>query len=584
MKRAVLAAGVIMVVLVAGVVAALLRFPAPLLRAGLRAAGVEAVAFDDLQLGSNTLELTGLRAGTAAEQRLARLEIRYHLTDLLRGRVDRIDLEGLELSGRMADGRIELDGWATGPGTPSGAFDLAALPWPEQIVLRAAKIRLATPWGELEMPLSGEFRPAGSHAEFTLNVADAHLANDAARLRADIGLRCQLALDGAITLRDVSAEGHLDITAEDFALADLAGGIDGKAGITFQLSDGGFRVEIAPTEIEVASLAQGLAALEEPLPAPWRIDVGEPVHITGQLIDDGVTVRTDAKLDVSAAGQGRVGAALQASLQFDDAGRLRQLSSSQATLSFNKLSWPDLRLERGQIGITADGMPGQWQGTIDLDLAGDGQPTSEMSIRGASLRQSLAAAFADDRLTLSSRDTGALRLEQVTAHGHTRAGPLVWRLEPGDQPLLVVSPAADGTLHWQSALSAQGEAFDLASGDDGDALRARAEVPDLALALSGDAGGPTEGHLNLAGARLNLPDYQLTLDGIATELGLAANGLAPDQAIPLTIATISQGGKPSWFAPLALSGTLRPGAERVEFDAHAHSSDGRARFDRPRSP
>jgi hypothetical protein len=154
-KRAAIAAGLILVILVAGVVAALLWFPAPLLRASLRAAGVEAVAFDKLQLGSNGVELTGLRLGASANQRLARLQIHYHPTDLLRGRIDRIDLEGLDLSGRIADGGIELDGWRTGSGTSGGAFDLAALPRPEQIVLRAAKIRLATPWGELEMPLSG---------------------------------------------------------------------------------------------------------------------------------------------------------------------------------------------------------------------------------------------------------------------------------------------------------------------------------------------------------------------------------------------------------------------------------------------
>ncbi len=567
MKRAAIAAGLILVILVAGVVAALLWFPAPLLRASLRAAGVEAVAFDKLQLGSNGVELTGLRLGASANQRLARLQIHYHPTDLLRGRIDRIDLEGLDLSGRIADGGIELDGWRTGSGTSGGAFDLAALPRPEQIVLRAAKIRLATPWGELEMPLSGEFRAAGSHAEFNLEVAGARFANDAGRLDADLDLRGQLALDGAITLRNVNTEGRLDITAEDFALADLADGIDGKTGITFRLSDGGFSAEIGRGEIKVASLAPKLAVLEEPLPAPWRIEVGEPVHLTGHLVDDGVTVRADVKLDLGTAGAARVGAALQATVELDDAGRFRRLSSSEATLSFSELDWPDVRLERGQIGITADGTPGRWQGAIDLDLAGDGQPTSDLSVRGANLRHSLAASFADDQLTLSARDTGALRLEQVTSGGHARAGPLVWRLEPGDQPLLVVSPAADGALHWQSILKAQSDAFDLTSGDGGDTRRARAEVPDLALSLSGDAGGLTDGHLNLAGARLNLPDYQLTLEGIATELGLAAHGLAPDQAIPLTIATISQGGKPSWFAPLALSGTLQPGAEQVAFEA-----------------
>jgi hypothetical protein len=567
MKRAVLAALLITVVLAGVVVAALFWFPAPLLRAGLRAAGVETVAFDDLQLGSDTLEITGLRLGASANQRLARLQVHYRPTDLLRGLIDQIDLEGLELSARIADGRIELDGWRTGSASSGGVFDLAALPRPEQILLRASAIRLATPWGELNLPLSAELRPARPRAEFTLDIADARLANDAGRLDADLDIRGQLVLDGGIALRNVNAEGGLDITAQDFALAGLAGGIDGKAGITFRLSDGGFSAEIGPTEIEVASLAQKLALFKEPFPTPWQIKVGEPVHFTGQVVADGVTVQTDAKLDVSAARQGRVGAALQATLEFDDSGRFRRLSSSQATLSFSELDWPDLRLERGQIQIAADGKPERWQGAIDLALAGDGQPTSELSVKGAALRHSLVASFAEDKLTLSARDAGDLWLEQVTWGGHARAGPLVLRLEPGDRPLLAVSLPAAGPLLWQSALGAQSEAFELTTGEGGGALRAGAELRDIAVALNGDAGGLTEGQVDVAGARLNLPDYHLTLEGIASKLVLAADGLAPDQSIPLTIATITHDGKPSWFAPLAFSGTLRPGAKQVGFEA-----------------
>ncbi len=564
----------------AGVVAALLWFPAPLLRAGLQAAGVEGVAFDNLQLGSNSLELTGLRAGTAGEQRLARLQIRYHLTDLLRGRLDRVDLEGLDLSGRIADGRFELDGWATELGSSGAALNLPALPVPGQIVLHEAQVHLATSWGELEVPLSAELRP---QAKFTLDVANALLANDAGRLRADISLRGQLGPEGAIMLRDVSGEGHLNITAEDFALTDVADGINGKAGITFRLSDGGFSAEIAPTEIEVATLAQGLAVLEDPLPAPWRIDVGEPVHLAGQLADDGMTVRTDAKLDL-AAGQGRVGGAFQASLRLDDAGRFRQLSSSQATLSFSELGWPDFRLERGEVGITADGAPGQWQGTIDLDFTGNGRPISDVSIEGASLRQSLAAAFADDRLTLSARENGALRLEQVTSRGHTRAGPLVWRLEGGDQPLLVISRATDGTLHWQGALNAQGDAFDLTSGDGGDALRARAEVPDLAIVLSGDAGGLTEGHLNLAGAPGQPARLPAVARGDRDRAGTGRKRSGAGSGDPAHDRKHQPGRKAQLVCAACIEWhpATGHGADRVR--GSDHPSGGRARLDRSRPP
>ncbi|HEX5794843.1 MAG TPA: YdbH domain-containing protein, partial [Geminicoccaceae bacterium] len=71
----------------------------------------------------------------------------------------------------------------------------------------------------------------------------------------------------------------------------------------------------------------------------------------------------------------------------------------------------------------------------------------------------------------------------------------------------------------------------------------------------------------VAGGRLRLPDLQLNLEGIRTEVALSAEGLATDQAIPLAVGTISHGGSPAWFAPLALSATLRPGTEAIAFEA-----------------
>jgi hypothetical protein len=73
--------------------------------------------------------------------------------------------------------------------------------------------------------------------------------------------------------------------------------------------------------------------------------------------------------------------------------------------------------------------------------------------------------------------------------------------------------------------------------------------------------------VSVAGGKLRLSDPPITLDGIRTEVALDADGLAADQAIPLTVATISHDGAPAWFAPLALRATVRPGAERIAFEA-----------------
>ena len=219
--RAAIAILSVAVLMAAALVAALLWFPAPLLRAGLRAAGVEAVAFDDLRLGTSSLELSGLEIGAPTDHRVARLQIRYRLGEVLRGRVQSIEIEGLELRGRIADGRIELAGFET-QGEPGEGVGIGVLPWPGKVVVRAAEVQLATPWGELHLPLSAELQPMAGEAKFRIEVADGRLINDAGRLSADVRLEGAVPLDRAITPADVMATGRATIAAESFAVPQVA--------------------------------------------------------------------------------------------------------------------------------------------------------------------------------------------------------------------------------------------------------------------------------------------------------------------------------------------------------------------------
>ena len=137
---------------------------------------------------------------------------------------------------------------------------------------------------------------------------------------------------------------------------------------------------------------------------------------------------------------------------------------------------------------------------------------------------------------------------------------------PRKSPLLEVTFEARAGSPGGTGWPRGAEAVDLTLGA-ASPLSARAEIADLALALSGDAHGLGAGRVSVAGGKLRLSDPPITLDGIRTEVALDADGLAADQAIPLTVATISHDGAPAWFAPLALSATVRPGAERIAFEA-----------------
>ena len=430
----------------------------------MRAAGIETVAFDDLQVGLTALELTGLRLGPPQGDRLASLRIRYRLSDLVRGRIASIEAEGLQLHGRIVDGRLELAGLGPGASQDGGGIGLPA--WPEEMVLRTAEVQLGTPWGELRLPVSGTLRPGRPEAEFSISVAGGQLINDAGRLSADLDLHGHLPLDPSVTLAAVSAQGHLNFAAEHFALPDLAEAIEGRGVLTFTVEGGRIDGRIGPAEVSVGALAARLASLAEALPTPWQIRLGDrsgPIRLTGPLEPGAAAFTIAGGLDL-AAGRAQIGADLDASLRTDAAGAL-EAGSAKATLNLGEIRWRQLSLARGRVGLLAEGGPEQWQGTADLELAGGGAPTPEIALAGARLNQKLAVTFADRRLTLSASEPGRLAIDRLTWPDRGRAGPLAWRLEPGEPPLLVVRFGADGTIGWQQALRAKGDAFDLTTGD-----------------------------------------------------------------------------------------------------------------------
>jgi hypothetical protein len=563
----------VVLVLLAGTAAALWWFPAPLLGAALRLGGLETGRFADVRLSTGSLEIDDLQIGAPPEHRVARLLIGYRLGDLLlRGRLAGVEITGLELHGRLVDGRIELAGL---PSTPGGGGEATLLPWPERIVLQDALIRLDTPWGELRAPLAAEAMLDGSTAGFRLEMTGGELINDAGRLQADLGMTGSAPLAGSPTLGDLSARGRLELAAERFALPEVAGGIDGKAAAAFQLAAGRLEARLESGALQVAELAPALAALRAPLPPPWRIelaDAARPLRLGGALAGDRIDLDLDGALRLT-AGAATVGLDLAARLAGDARGRLTGLGG-RARVELSALRWPAAALEVGSLELAGEGTPDAWQGTLDLELAGSAEPTAELSLRGAGLRHRLGLSLAGRQLTVSAREDGALALERLAWQGKGTAGPLAFALPPQDEPLLAATVGAAGGVSWQQRLRATGQGFDFTAQAGAAPLRGRAEIGELTLALDGDQSALRGGRLALAGGRLRLPEAQLTLAGIASEVALAADGLAPGQSIPLTVETIGHDATPAWFAPLSLRGTLRPEPAALEFEARLNGPAG----------
>ena len=155
-------------------------------------------------------------------------------------------------------------------------------------------------------------------------MTDGRLINDAGTLRGTLALQGQAPLGQGLDLAGIVASGEAVITAESFAMPQVAEGIDGESEATFELAAGRLEAGIGPARIDIESLAPRLAALAEPLPPPWRIALGDgvaPLRVTGTLAGETGALRIDGALNL-AAGQARLGAELATSLGIEDDGRL----------------------------------------------------------------------------------------------------------------------------------------------------------------------------------------------------------------------------------------------------------------------
>ncbi|HEX5078899.1 MAG TPA: YdbH domain-containing protein [Geminicoccaceae bacterium] len=444
---------------VAALVAALPWLAEPALRIGLRLATPDGVDFARLRFAWGDLELDDVEVGKAGQE-LGRLRVIYRLPDLLAGRLERVELDGLVLRAAWRDGRLQLAGLQTGgTGGP--------LPVPEigQAVLRDARVQLSTGLGTFELPLSAEIRTIGETLAFAGSIQDARLAGSGA-LSASGSFEGELPRAAPLALDQARASGSIAVAAEQAGLGP-AQGIDGRATMEFDLADG--RLQLATSVVDGA----------------WQ---------GGSL--------GEARLQLAA-----------------------------------------------EVGAQAA------RGTLDLALSDVSFAAPELALRGGSLGWSaLDWSYVGDRLSLQAGAPGALALESLAA-ADLRAGPLRLRLEPAEQPLLELALAEGRPAAWRQHAAAVIEALEV---DLPAPLRLQSDAGVITLAAEGTGQRLEHADIRLADGALRLPAHALALDGIAAAASLGAAGLAPGQAVPVTVARISHGGRPAWFAPLALQAEVTP--------------------------
>lgn len=548
--------------------------PTGLLRALLWVAGHDEITVEEFRVGLNGVDLAGLAIGGGADHRIRRLRVDYRLSELLRGRIQQVSVEGMTLRGRIDQDGLRLDGLdATTAGDDDGPAELPVLPIPDRISARDVRIELATPLGLLIVPLQAELQPQQDRALFALRAERAELAAPAGELRADLRIEGEMPLDPQPVIGETMASGRMQLRAEDLAVPEVGSGIDGTGEITFVLEHGRLEASLSGARLQLEAIAPAWDTVAELLPPPWQVALAGPTGISASFRDDHVLLKGSGDLALTAAGP-HLRAAWTATTELDWDRHVRELVVPDAEIALRDLRWADLRFDRASIRAEGAGSLEQWQGTLDLDLAGGtGAPWPGLMLDGGTARAAFNARIDDGRLDLVAREQGALQANSLSWGDDVRVNGLTVEVQPGSAPLLSAT-VGNGTIEWQHQLTARLPAFDVILAAGTAPLRVAAET--FQVELAGGADGLGGGRVALSGGSVQSAAHQLRGSGIAAEAHLSASGLEQGRPLPISVAAIAHEGAPAWFAPLSVQGTLRPEGDRIAFEARLSQGTGAA--------
>jgi Dicarboxylate transport len=545
--------------------------PTGLLRALLWVAGQDEITVEEFRVGLNGIDLTGLAIGGGADHRIGRLRVEYRLSELLRGRIQQVSLEGVTLRGRIDQDGLRLEGLDASSAGDGGPTELPVLPIPERISARDVRIELATPLGLLIAPLEAELQPQQDRALFALRAERVALAAPAGELRADLRIEGEMPLDPQPVIGETTAAGRMQLWAKDLAVPEVASGIDGTGELAFVLERGRLDASLSGTSLQVDAIAPAWDRVAALLPAPWQVDLAGPTGITASFRDEEVLLKGSGDLALTTAGP-HLRAAWSGTVDLDSDRRVRKLVLPDAEIDLRDFRWADLRLDRASLRTEGAGSLEEWQGTLDLDLAGAaGAPWPGLTLENGTARAALDVRFNGGRIDLLVREQGALRADSLSWGDELRGGGLEVRMQPSSTPLLTAE-VGNGAIEWQQHLNASLPAFDLRLTAGEVPLRLEAEM--LQFELAGDANGVGAGRVALNGGSVRSSAHQLRVSGIAAEAHLSAGGLEPGRPLPIAVAAIAHEGTPAWFAPLSVQGSLRPEGDRLTFEARVSQGTG----------
>ncbi|HZA65949.1 MAG TPA: hypothetical protein VE592_03315, partial [Geminicoccaceae bacterium] len=446
--------------------------PAPALRAVLSLAGQGEIEFDDLRIGLNALELTGVRVGDPPDHRVAQLRVRYRPGLLLRGQVEEVAVEGLALRGTLDEHGLRLSGFEGAPAAADEELRLPPLPLPERVSIRDARLELTTPLGDFTAPFSGDLRPEQGRAAFVLDVDRARLQAATGQLFAAVHLEGELPFDAGSTniepwriAAGLVASGRAELEAAALSLPGLADGIDGRAELALVWEQGELSASLPSLGLELQQLAPEWSEAGSFLPTPWRLELEQPAAIAASLLAEEVRVEGHGGVALASA-DARLSAVASAALTLGPDGGLHELLVPDGEIEVRDLTIAGIRVGHGSIRVDGAGALDDWQGALELSLAAAGEPWPGLMLEGAEAEAALEVTYADNQLSVLARDPGALRIEGLVWGDDLRADGLELLLEADPEPLLAAD-IAEGAVVWRQRAAIRMPEFTVTTGAGG---------------------------------------------------------------------------------------------------------------------
>ena len=249
----------------------------------------------------------------------------------------------------------------------------------------------------------------------------------------------------------VALTGAVDLTLEGIAVAGLASGVSVAGRAAIELSDGVLTVSsadgvrVAAAKVDPAVLeALGLGSLFHPfIEGPVTLDIGgagrAPLFLRVRAEGDALAVHGAAGARLALAAGPVLDTEFDAAAEFDADGAVRRFAVSRLALAVGGLQLGDTALAVESLRLDLAGTPAAFGGGVSVRLAAERAALPPVAVSDARLAIDGDFAFRDDRLTVTVREGGELRIGGLRIEDLFEAsGPVEASLDGSTEPALVV--------------------------------------------------------------------------------------------------------------------------------------------------